>query len=306
MAGIEETRSHLPWETPPEVLAKAEAYRESGQVRSFTCKVEEFLEGVLRQQVLASLKEKSKQAANLAEFHVYPDLVGVVHRPEAPGCLMTLLGSFLPLQIVVLIVDLMSNLFGLVVLLVIALVILVAMVSFLGCVGAAVAVILLVGLGIGVNYFVEYLARKNLERIVARVRADPKSPYAVKQMFKRAGWVRWRTGIGRGESGAVMAERYWRKGDVAQLVRVDARGKLLKRNLVLLVMDEPIPDDPGAERIAGVTIFRRLFRPARRVYILDVEGGPQAADAAANAAAQVLGRPVRIGKFGLFALSLMK
>jgi len=305
--GAEESEVELlPWETPPEVLTKAEAYRESGQVKSTTCKVEEFLEGVLRGQVVASIKEKSKQEANLAEFHVYPDLVGVVHRPESPGCLMTLLDSFLPLQVAVLIVGLMSNLFGLAVLLVIALVILGVMMHFLGYVGTAVAVILLIGLGVGANYLVEYLSQKNLERIVARVRSDPKSPYAIKQMFKRAGWVRWRTGIGRGQSGAVMAERYWQKGDVVQLVRVDARGKLLKRNLILLVMDAPIPDDPGATRIAGVLVFRRLFCPTRRVYIVDVEGGPQAADAAADAASQVLGLPVRIGKFGLFALTLVQ
>jgi hypothetical protein len=286
------------------VLAKAEAWRELGQVRSFACKVEEFLDGVLRGQVFASIKEKSKLNANLAELHVYPNMVGVVQRPEEPGLLTTLLVSILPLRVALIMVAMTTSLFRLAVSLVGCLVVFGVMMTFLGVAGAMIALVLIAGASIGVKYLLEYLSQQRLQRIAARVRAEPTSPYAVKQMFKRAGWERWRTGIGRGQSGAVMAERYWQEGDVVQLVRVDTRSKLLKRNLLLVVMDAPIPDDPGAARVAGVTVFRRLFCPARRIYVIDVEGGCQAADTAAQEASRVLDVPVRKGKFGLFALTL--
>lgn len=296
----------FPWETPPELLSRAEAYRESDQVQSYTCKVEEFLEGLLRWQVFVSIKEKSKQMANLAELHIYPDLLGVVQRPEEPGCLVTLLGSFLPLQVIVLIATLVSSLFGLAVLLVFGLIVLCMMLMFFGFLGTVAVLILLVGSGVGINYGVAYLSQKNQEHIARRVRADPKSPYALKQMFKRAGWERWRTGVGRGQTGAVMAERYWQKGDVVQLVRVEARRRLTGRSLLLLVMDEPIPDDPGSSRIGCVLVYRRFFSPSRRIYIVDFEAGSQAADTAAAAVSQVLGLPVRIGEFGRVALSLTR
>ena len=294
----------LPWETPPELLSKAEAYRESGQVQSYTCKVEEFLEGLLRWQVFVSIKEKSKQLANLAELHIYPDLVGVVQRPEKPGCLVSLLSSFLPLQVIVLIASLVCNVTRAAMLMIIIVVVLGMMIMFFGFLGTVAVLILLVGLGAGINYGVAYLSQKNQEHIARRIRADPKSPYALKQMFKRAGWDRWRTGIGRGQTGAVMAERYWQKGDIVQLVRVDARRRLFNRSLLLLVMDEPIPDDPGSSRIGCVLVYRRFVSPSRRIYIVDFEAGSQAADTAAAAASQVLGVPVRIGEFGRVALSL--
>lgn len=292
-----------PWDTPPQLLEKAASYRQRGEVQSFPCKVEEFLEGLLRWQVFSSLKEKAKQAANLAELHVYPDLVGIVQRPEELGCLASLLMRVLPLQLALLIVSLLSNLIGLAILGVIAIVILsVPFVVFNSYLLGIACWFVIAAVVIGGNQLVEYLAQKNRDRIAARVRAKPRSSYAVKQMFKRAGWSRWRTGIGRGQTGAVMAERYWAKGDVVQLVRMDAHRRLVKRCLLLVVMDHPLPADPGLARIGAVLLFRRAFRPRRRIYVIDVEGGAASADAAGQAVSRVLGIPVQQGRFGLLAI----
>jgi hypothetical protein len=215
------------------------------------------------------------------------------------------LGLVLPLQLVALLLDLTSNVVAMIIGGIVLLVVLGVVYSALGSVGGTIALVLLGAAAIGAKMLYEQWALKNLDRIVKRIKNDPKSPYAVKQMYKRAGWVRWRTGVGRGQTGAVMAERYWQRGDVEQLVRVDARRGITTRSLLLVVMDDPIPRDPGFSRIALVLVLRRLICPRRRIYVLDFEGGSGVADRAAQAASGVLGVPVKQGKFGMLSLSIV-
>ncbi len=293
-----------PWETPAEVLEKAEAYREQGTVRAYSCKVEESLEGLLRPQVFKSIKQKAKQEANLAELQIFPDLVGIVHRPEELGCLGQLIMLVFPVQWAVMVLGLFANLIGLGIIGVIGIVVYLVLARFLGYLGAVGAIVAGIALLAGGNALIRSLSQKRLAHIAAKIRANPRSCSSVKQMFKRAGWVRWRTGVGRGQTGAAMAERYWAKGDVVQLVRVDARRRLLMRNLLLIVMDSPVPASPGLSSIGIVLFCKRAFCPCRRIYVVDFEGGTRAADEAAQAAGVALGLPVQQGRFGFLALSL--
>lgn len=299
-----------PWETPQSILARAQTYRENGRLQAYSCKVEEFLEGLLRWQVFTSIKQKARQEANLAELHVYPDLVGIVERPpEAPGevsrVLTAFLMLFLPVGIVCWVVSLVSSFIWLMIILGGAVVCLFFLVAQMGVLTTAVAAVAVVIAGMTIKRLYGYWCQRHMDYVAERIKADPRSPYAVKQMHKRAGWIRWRTGIGRGQTGAVMAERYWHRGQVAQLIRVDARRRLFKRNLLLVVMDRPLPADPGLNRIGLCLILRRAFCPGRRIYVIDFESGTAAADAAAQSASRVLDVPVNRGRFGWLALSLI-
>jgi hypothetical protein len=298
-----------PWETAQSVLIQAEAYRQAGRFKAYPCKVEEFLEGLLRWQVFKSIKQWAKQKTNLAELHVYPSLVGVVERPpEPPGEASRLLSDFLmlflPIGVVFWIIDLISNLFWLGIALAVTAVGVFFLVAEMGILTMVVTAVTIVTAGTVLKRLYLWLSLKHTDRVAERIHEDPKSPYAVKQMYKRAGWIRWRSGIGRGQSGRAMSERYWREGDVVQLVRVDARRRLFKRSLLLMVMDRPIPDSPGLNRIGLCLVLKRAFRPQRRIYVVDFEDGAQAADAAAQEVSRVLDVPVRQGCFGLLALSL--
>jgi hypothetical protein len=296
--------SHFPWETSPEVLAKAQAYIAAGQARSFLGKVDEFLEAVLRPQLLRSLRAKTKQKANLAEFHVCPDLIGITYRPEPPGFLSTLFANVLPPQWVVVLLTWFSNLIALGAGCFVICVVVVIMMLVLGPVLAILAIVLLIVSAAVANRLYEAWSRSNLDRIAQRIQSDPTSSYAIKQMYKRAGWMRWRTGIGHGQSGAVMTERFWQRGEVVQLVRVDLQSRLSPRNFLFIVMDRPLPPTAGAQGIGIVLVWDRIFRPTRRVYVIDLEGGSTAADAAGSAAAHALGVRLQHAQFGLLALTI--
>ncbi len=298
-------RPPYPWETPPEIIARAEAYEAAGQIQTILCKVDEFLEGLIRPEVFRSIKAKAKQGVNLAELHVYPDLVGIVERPPALGCLASVIAFLFPFLLPLLPLLVGLTLLRWAMLLALGVAFLAGLAVILTPFGAVLAIVLLVAAAMIGNRLYESWARRNLDRIARRIRENPKSSYAVKQMFKRAGWVRWRTGIGRGQSGAEMTARFWQPGDVEQLIRVDVKSRLQLRSLLLIVMDNPHPHSLGWRGIGAILVFFRLFQPHRRIYVVDVEGGSGVADSAAHAVSQALGLPVQQGQFGWFSLTVL-
>jgi len=298
-------RPSYPWETPPEIIARAEAYEAAGRIQRVPCKVDEFLEGLIRPEVFRSIKAKAKQSVNLAELHVYPDLVGIVERPPALGCLTLVVAFLFPFLLPLLPLILGLSLIRWAVMLVLLAAFVAGLAVLLTPLGAILAIALLVAAAMIGNRLYESWARRNLDRIARRIRENPKSSYAVKQMYKRAGWVRWRTGIGRGQSGAEMTARFWQRGDVEQLIRVDVKSRFLLRNLLLIVMDNPHPHSLGWRGIGAILVFFRLFRPHRRIYVVDVEGGSGVADSAAHVASQALGLTVQRGQFSWFSLTVL-
>ena len=82
--------------------------------------------------------------------------------------------------------------------------------------------------------------------------------------------------------------RVWERGDIVQVIRVDLRRFICgKRSLVLLVQDDPLPRGLGCANLLAMGIL-----PKRRIDVLTIDKGSAEADAAADAAAEVLGLPV--------------
>jgi hypothetical protein len=283
------------------VIARAEGYLASGLAETVTCKVDEFLEGLIRPEVFRFIKAKAKQRANLAELHVFPDLVGISERPERLGCVFAIVAFLLPFLLPL--IAGLTLLRWVIIAICAAAFFIVPMVCFGPLIGTLV-VGLLVAVCVIWNRLYEAWISKHLDSIARRIRKNPKSSYAVKQMYKRAGWVRWRTGVGRGQTGAEMTARFWQPGDVEQLVRVDAKSRFILHSLLLIVMDNPLPHSLGWRGIGVILMFYRLFRPRRRIYVVDIEGGSGVADAAAQAASRALGLPVQRGRFGFFSLTV--
>ena len=79
--------------------------------------------------------------------------------------------------------------------------------------------------------------------------------------------------------------RYWKAGDVAQVVRVDLSGCLGcgTVRVILFAQESPLPHRSGCPRVP------RWINPQRRVYAICVDGTEQEADQAAKAAATALG-----------------
>jgi len=204
------------------------------------------------------LKSETFKGLVKAELRVYPDLVGITERP--PGCLANLVMR-LPGPIQTLIYWTLGG--GLLGLLFAPLVILI---------GLTALPFLLVW---------DFLMGLRLRQVARKILADPHSSYAIRKLYQYT----------------ALGPRYWAKGDIVQLVRLDTHRMLLKRSLLLFVQDAPLPDRRGCLQTGALLLISRMFQGTRRLYVVDVEGGPDAADAAATAAAQVLAVPVVRARF---------
>jgi hypothetical protein len=134
-----------------------------------------------------------------------------------------------------------------------------------------------------------WLERKALGLVADRIRKNPRSKWALWQMFTRQ----------------PLQPRLWLRGEVAQLIRVEATWKRRPHSLILLAQETPIPPRPPSP-------FEVLFggkRASRRIYAISISArelettdgtalNPAAeADAAAEAMAAVLGVPVDRARF---------
>jgi len=81
------------------------------------------------------------------------------------------------------------------------------------------------------------------------------------------------------------------------VVRIDASRRLRKSALIAFVMDDPVPIRPGFLVGPRILYISRLFAPTRRIYVVRIDDGSQAADTAAAEAAKVLGVNVERGRF---------
>jgi hypothetical protein len=122
-----------------------------------------------------------------------------------------------------------------------------------------------------------WLWKMRLDQIARRIRENPNSSYAIKKLFKYC----------------LLQPRFWQRGEVAQLVRVNVKRFLCgSRALLLIVQHEPIPRRPGC-----LEALLPMFIARRRVYYVWTDQGEAAADEAAQAAAQVLGIEVVRGQY---------
>lgn len=278
-----------PWEIPPDRLELAEAYDASGQFRAAACRARELLSGLL--------KPEATEEAVEAEFRVYPDMVGVLPRPEKPGCLDKLqdlpgpLGPAFSALATAFLAVLALPFMGLGCLAALPGVLLGVLLAIFGAILAPLAM-LLVKLLMAVAqlaerfpwimWLAEFLGGRS-RRIAERIRRDPLSPWAIKRLYRMTALI----------------PRFWRRGEVVQIVRLDARRRLRLLGLILLVQDRPLPANPGCTGAVLGLIVERLFFPQRRVYMLRLEGGPEQADEFAALAAEVLGVPVSRGHLAL-------
>ncbi|MFW6161843.1 MAG: hypothetical protein ACODAJ_03685, partial [Planctomycetota bacterium] len=99
--------------------------------------------------------------------------------------------------------------------------------------------------------------------------------------------------------------RYWQRGDVVQVVRVETRRRLLTRSVILLVQDDPLPAKSGCLGMGAFMVLARLVRGERRIYVVSVDGGEEEADAIAGAVADVLGVTVDRAEFRFNNLTML-
>jgi len=247
-----------PWDIPPEALAKAALYEQQGNIPSFLCQCNEALHTVKRPDAVG--------AGAKAQFRVYPDMVGVSGRE--PTCLERIL-MILLWPIAMLLSGWMSIL-GLAIVCVVVIVIIANPLSL-------IVVIPLAAVYLAVKFLLKQMLKSLFAKIAAWIRANPKSPWAIRLLHI---WT-------------PLFPRYWRRGEAAQIVRVDVSRFLCgSRSLILIAHPEPIPAKPGClDAILG-WIF-----PKRRVFFMWFDKGKAEADQAAQSAAAVLGLTVKQAEF---------
>lgn len=230
-----------PWDPRPELLAKVEQYTVQGQVQTVRCGCLQFLTRVTKDEVLGAVAK--------GEFHVYPDVVGVDGRPIS-GCLLLLL-----------------TLPGL---------ILAGPVAFL----LAIPFYLLRVLLLPLDFLLVYLAKFWYDMIARRIRANPKSKYAIRKLFDLTDFM----------------PRYWGRGDVVQLIRAEVPRFLCgSRSVLLIVQDNQLPKRQGfLELFLGQF---PILMCRRRIYMVHFEDGEAVADQAARDASKALNVGVTEGKF---------
>ena len=266
-----EVHEPYPWETPPEVIGKVAAYEGRSAGTSFMCKVNEFTNGLLKRDTL-------REDLYPGQMCIYPDIVGVRTRPEEPGCLWKLAGK-LPEPAK----SFLRRLAG--------------AIAAAGCLMSILA--MLIGLVLSPFVFLftliawpiravlEYLEKKRLDYVAERIREDPKSSYAIRKLYKYSDLV----------------PRYWRPGEIVQIIRLDCRRRLRRHSLILFVQDDPFPKSVGIMGWGAFLLLGRLLKARRRIYVCRMDK-PAEADIAADAAGIVLGtRPVR-AKFTFNHLAL--
>jgi hypothetical protein len=135
-----------------------------------------------------------------------------------------------------------------------------------------------------------FIDKWRMNYVARKIRLDPHSSYAIRKLHKYA----------------ALGPRYWERGDIVQVVRLDCRRRLFKRSLILFLQDSPLPETRSLLDTSAFLLLSRLFRGQRRIYVVDVEAGPAQADAAAASAALVLNLPVLRAKFSFNNLKLEK
>ena len=240
-----------PWLPSDAVEARAGECDAAGQFSAHPCSCDEFLNGVLKPEAIKWLIP--------AELRVYPDLVKAQCPPGRRASPLLALPTALlrPFRLVRAMPKAVLRLLLLPVALAAALPTFLLAMPFLLC--------------------------RELRRgaIARRVRANPRSSYAVRKLYQLADLV----------------PRYWRRGDVAELLRVNARRRYLNRALVLVVQGPPLPYEVPATGKGLLMLLGRLLRARRRVYVLRFENGEREADAAADAMARALGVAVGRAEF---------
>jgi len=261
-----------PWETPPVIIAKVAAYDARSAGTSFMCKANEFINSLLKHDTF-------REDLYPGQMCIYPDIVGVRARPEEPGCLWKL-AEKLPEPARSFLLRLAGA------------------IAAAGCLTSIPAV--LIGLVLSPFVFLytlitwpiravlEYFEKKRLDYVAGRIREDPKSSYAIKKLFKYSDLI----------------PRYWRPGEIVQIIRLDCRRRLRSHSLILFVQDDPFPQKAGIMGWGAFLLLGRILKARRRIYVCRMDT-PADADIAAGAAGVVLGlRPVR-AKFTFNHLALM-
>ena len=278
------------WDPDPELFARTQEYDAAGQAKSFLCKCGEFLNSVLRTEMFKALKDAE------ADLRIYSDMAMVTIRQEKPGCMESLLEKSpdwlrtvlrVILFPVVLMFDMPNIIMGIIVLMIAGGIFLFLLFAFPLFTIPAVVVI------IGLIWVYDFLERKKLAWIAEKIMNNPKSPYAVKKLYKYSPIV----------------PRIWTRGakvgEVVGLVRVDTRYKLKQRSLVLVVQDNPFGGD-GCMAVGGGLVIGRLIAARRRVYALAFDGGEPAADEAAKQLSNVLGVGISAGAIKMNSLVVRK
>jgi hypothetical protein len=280
-----------PWVVPPELIDRTARYRQKGNCWSLPCRCGEVINTLLGAETLVRVLRP-------AELRVYPD-VASVEEPEAgpggpqrlrdrlPQGLCTAWEAGLGLvRGILLLPTLFLGMLGLPLGLGLVGVL-------LGAVGVAavryplVALPALAGLMLlwgSLALTLDYLDQRSRPQAMGKILVDPHSPYAIRKTCRMS----------------PLAPRYWGPGDVVEVLRVDYFWGLGRRSLILMVQDQPLPPNPGGFGLA--VQLGRLRRAERRVYVLAVREGPEAADRAAAALATVFGLPVGRARLGLGGL----
>jgi LSD1 subclass zinc finger protein len=120
--------------------------------------------------------------------------------------------------------------------------------------------------------------------VAEKIKRSPRSAYAIRKLLDYA----------------LLQPRFWRRGELVQLIRVNVNRFLCgRRALLLLVQDVPLQRKPGCLE----SVFPRLFA-RRRVYYVWLANGEKEADAAAAAAGEALGLSVVRGRYWRNSLKL--
>ena len=270
-----------PWNPSPEILSKVEKYNEDSKYKSFLCRCNEYLNGLLKNYTFRDLN-------NEVELRIYPDLVAVDGREVEPGCLEGLVMA-MPDKVKVVVGPILNLLillirapFGIFMALIgFAFLAVVGVLIIIAVIEAPLITIPVIVLLIAARIAYTYINQKRIALIAGKICADPKSSYAIKKLHKLAELV----------------PRIWRPGEVAQLIRLNTRRRGFKRFLILVVQDNPLPDKAGCLS-TGIGVFiGRMMRADRRIYVLSFDDGEDAAEQAAKAIADVLKVQIDRAKF---------
>jgi hypothetical protein len=255
----------FPWQTPAEIIEKVEQYEEHNNVTRFKVKSNEYLNSLLKSEAFGEGFFES-------ELNIYPDIIGIDFRTEKPGCTDDLLIRVPEPIRNILSIILAPFALGFGCLLNLPSV-------FFGCLLAIPSLILMV-IMLPFQLVIDFVDKKRLEYSLRRIQSDPKSSYAIKKIFKYSDII----------------PRYWQKGDVVQLIKVETRRKLKKHVLFLLAQDEPIPSKIGCAETGAFLLLGRIFNAKRRVYVIRMDKLEES-DAIGERIASVLGIKINKGKF---------
>lgn len=280
-----------PWVTPPELVDWAARYRQKAPCLAFGCRAGEVLNTVLGADVLVRVRRG-------AELRIYPGLVAVEDRETGPGW-SERLSARLPAglraaakatnslaRFLVLLPTSVLGFLGLPLgLALLGLIVAALVMSILRDPPVTIPAILgLSFLWVAFHLTWDYVRTRRLPQTLGKILLDPHGPYAVRKIYQNSALV----------------PRFWRLGDVVQVLRADFSWGLGRRALILVVQDSPLPEKPGGFDLP--VHLRRLRSAERRLYVLAIDEGPETADQAAAAIAEVLGVVVgrtRLGPGGL-------